>query len=261
MFAVGHLALGHICGSTTSQALKTNLNLPLVLVLSTIPDIDILIPQLQHRGPTHSIITATILFIPLFIIYKKKALPYFAALTQHFLIGDLMPGGRVQLFWPISMQYYGRETSITDPTNMTAEWILFTISILIMLRTNQITKLFKPRHSNLLLTIPVVTVLMPTLIGYPLNVPIEMIPPHLIYTAIFSTAIILSISKILTIKKKNINHIHTIPQAKNNDKTSKYTNQLRPPWPTAHAYQSTRLPAQLNKNYSRKSTTTRLTKY
>ena len=229
MFAIGHLALGHICGSTTSKALKTNLNLPLVLVLSTIPDIDILIPHLQHRGPTHSIITATIFFIPLFIIYKKKALPYFAAFTQHFLIGDLIPGGRVQLFWPISMQYYGRETSITDPANMTAEWILFTISILIMLKTNQIKQFFKPHHSNLLLTIPVLTVLMPTLTGYPLNVPIEMIPPHLIYTTIFSTAIILSTSNIFATKKKNMNHNNAFPQAKNNDKTSKYTNQLRPP--------------------------------
>lgn len=228
MFAVGHLALGHICGLTTSKALKTSLNIPLVLVLSTIPDIDILIRQLQHRGPTHSIITATILFIPLFIIYKKKAIPYFAALTQHFLIGDLIPGGRVQLLWPISMQYYGRETSITNPTNMTTEWILFTISILIILKTSQMNIFFKPHHSNLLLTIPVVTVLMPTLVGYPLNVPIEMIPPHLIYTTIFSTAIILSTSRILTIlKKKNINRIHAFPQTETIDKTSKYTNQLR----------------------------------
>lgn len=197
MFAVGHLALGYICGFATSKACKTNINIPLVLLLSAIPDIDLLIPQLQHRGPTHSIIAATILFLPLFIIYKKKAAPYFAALTQHFLIGDYIAGGEIQLFWPINTQHYGIHIGIRNPINITMEWILFIISISIMLKTNQIATFFKPYHSNLLLLIPASTVLLPTLLSFPLNVPAWLIPPHLTYMLLFTTSTIITLYKVL----------------------------------------------------------------
>ena len=201
MFAVGHLALGHICGFATSKVFKTNLNIPLILVLSVIPDVDILIPQLQHRGPTHSIIVATILFIPFFIIYKRKALPYFTALTQHFLVGDFIAGGNIQLFWPLTTQYYGIEIGITNPINITAEWVLFIVSISIMLKTNQIATLFKPYYSNLLLIIPVSTVLLPTFLSFPLKVPIWLIPPHIVYISIFAASIIVALFKVLRTKK------------------------------------------------------------
>lgn len=195
MFAVGHLALGHLCGYAASKKLKTDINIPLLLILAIIPDIDIIIPQLHHRGPTHSIIAATILFIPLFIIYKKKAIPYYAALAQHSLIGDFITGGKIQLLWPLNSQYYGSAIGITNPINMTAEWILFSISIFMILRTDQINIILHPHHSNLLLAIPVFTVLLPTLLSFPLKVPLILIPPHLAYTALFSTSIIIDILK------------------------------------------------------------------
>lgn len=196
MFAVGHLALGYICGFATSKTFKTNLNIPLVLLLSVIPDIDMLIPQLQHRGPTHSIITAVIIFIPFFIIYKKKATPYFTALTQHFLIGDFIVGD-VQLFWPVNTLFYGMEIDIRSPINITAEWILFTVSVSILLKTNQIATFFKPHHSNLLLFISLPTVFLPTFLSFPLEASTWLIPPHLAYTSIFSASIIIDLFKAL----------------------------------------------------------------
>ncbi|MGC9346189.1 MAG: hypothetical protein ACP5ER_05315, partial [Candidatus Bathyarchaeales archaeon] len=78
-FAVGHFAFGYILSKTSAKALKTKLNIPLVLTLSVIPDVDILIPILEHRGPTHSIIMACLVFIPIFAIYHKKATPYLIA--------------------------------------------------------------------------------------------------------------------------------------------------------------------------------------
>ncbi|MCK4478476.1 hypothetical protein KAU88_08140 [Candidatus Bathyarchaeota archaeon] len=52
--------------------LKQEVNLPLVLLLSMIPDVDILIPGVEHRTITHSIITATAIFTPLFIRYRTE---------------------------------------------------------------------------------------------------------------------------------------------------------------------------------------------
>ena len=49
-----------------------------------------------------------------------------------------------------------------------------------------------PIHlSNLLLAIPVLTVLLPTFIGYPLSVPALLVIPHLFYLIVFSIAVLL----------------------------------------------------------------------
>ncbi len=190
MFAVGHFALGYITGKTSATLLKTKLNLPLIFTLSIIPDVDILFPFLPHRGPTHSIIIAFIIFTPLFAIYRKKAIPYFIALIQHFLISDYIAGGGVQILWPLTTQTYGIIMDIKSPTNITLEWILFLSSIAIMLKAKDTAALLQPNSSNLILAIPTFTVLLPTFLAYPLEVPLSLIPPHIAYLILFLASIL-----------------------------------------------------------------------
>jgi len=158
-------------------------------MLSIIPDIDIVIPFLEHRGPTHSVLMALMIFIPIFAVYQKKAIPYFFALIQHSLIGDYISGGRIQLFWPVTTGYYGIEIGITSQTNIMMEWIFFVASLGILLATGDMTKLFKPHTTNLILTVPTFTVLMPTFLSFPLEVPASLILPHLFYFITFIVAI------------------------------------------------------------------------
>jgi membrane-bound metal-dependent hydrolase YbcI (DUF457 family) len=87
-------------------------------MLSVIPDVDILIPYVVHRGSTHSILMAFIIFIPIFALYNKNALPYFIATIQHSLLADYIAGGKVQLIWPLTQQTFGLELSIKSPTNI-----------------------------------------------------------------------------------------------------------------------------------------------
>ena len=198
MYAVGHLALGYISGKATSKLLNVNVNLPLLFLISVIPDIDLLIPGLEHRGPTHSLITSILIFIPLAIYYRKKAIPYFIALIQHALIGDYLTGGGIQLLWPLnSTHYYGPAIEITSLTNITIEWILFLTSFLIMAKTKEASTLFQPHRSNLLLSIPAFTVLLPTLLSFPISVPIALIIPHLTYLTIFTLSILIDVKAIL----------------------------------------------------------------
>lgn len=79
MFAVGHMALAYLLGKGSSKPLRIKLSIPILLVLSILPDIDIILDFLTgaeiHRGPTHSIVVAAIAFSPIFIIYRKKAIP------------------------------------------------------------------------------------------------------------------------------------------------------------------------------------------
>lgn len=193
-FAVGHLALGYISSKTSTKILKTSIDLPIIFMLSVIPDVDLLIPFIEHRGPTHSIITTVIVFIPFFAIYHKKATPYFIALIQHSLIGDYISGGKIQLLWPITTQYYGTGISIKSNTNIIVEWILFFASAIILLMTKDSTTFFQPRKSNLILTIPTFTVLLPTFLSYPLGVPAGLMLPHVFYTFIFLVSIIIDLS-------------------------------------------------------------------
>jgi hypothetical protein len=196
------MALAYLLAKPSAKALKVNINIPLILTLSIIPDVDILAGVKEfHRGPTHSVIAALIVFIPIFIIYRRKAAPYFIALVSHFLIGDFFVGGQLMLFWPLTSQLFGlRELgfyiSILSPINIAAELTLFTIATVVMYRNRDLFAFVQNRKSNLLLIIPIATVLLPTLASYPLQVPILLIPPHLFYLALFSLSVFIVIFRV-----------------------------------------------------------------
>ncbi|MBA7605819.1 hypothetical protein ES703_12954 [subsurface metagenome] len=134
MLVLGHIALGYITGKTVSKATDQNINIPVIWILSLLPDIDLLIPGLQHRGPTHSIIVAFIIFTPIFIITSWKAAPYFAALASHSLIGDYFTG-KTQLFWPLSLEWLEFERPIRMGSALESyiELALFAAMILILI--------------------------------------------------------------------------------------------------------------------------------
>jgi hypothetical protein len=195
MFAVGHMALAYLISKTSAKTLNINPNIPAILVLSIIPDIDILLGINEfHRGPTHSTIAALLIFIPLFAIYRKKATPYFLALLSHSLIGDLIIGGNLQLLWPIrpneiSLSPLLPNIAINSPINIALELTLFTAATIVMLKTKDLHLFLQNKKTNLLLAIPISTVLLPTFLAYPLNVPPILIAPHLFYLALFTIAL------------------------------------------------------------------------
>jgi len=202
------MSLGYILGKASAKALNTSLNVPLVMTLSVLPDMDILFQHLNglgriipHRGPFHSVLIMLIVFIPVFAVYRKKALPYFIALVSHPLIGDYFTGGNLQLFWPITSQTYGIAGSIYSPENIGLELMLFLSSIALLVVTRDLFTLFKPRLSNLILAIPTFTVLLPIFLSFPLQVPVPLILPHLTFMILFIVAIIVTLVGILRRRK------------------------------------------------------------
>ena len=201
MFAVGHVALAYLLGKGSARLLKVDFNIPLILTLSIIPDIDILFEFLLgspiHRGPTHSIIMAILVFIPFFLLYRQKATPYFAALASHSLIGDFLIGGQIQLLWPLSTNEYGLHElgfpyiNIYDPVNIALEFTLFVIAIIVMFKTRDLLRFFRNSKLNFILAIPIFTVLLPTFASYPLRVPVLLVFPHLFYLALFSISVLI----------------------------------------------------------------------
>jgi hypothetical protein len=197
------MALAYLLGKPAAKTLKVNLNIPLVFVLSIIPDIDILFQSFFtseiHRGPTHSVITAIVVFIPFFVLYRQKAVPYFIALISHSLVGDFFIGGQIQLFWPLTTQEFGLHElgfyyiGISSRLNIILELTLFTVATIVMIKNRDLLSIFKSNMLNLVLTVPIFTVLLPTFLGFPLSVPILLVPPHLFYLAIFSLAFLMVI--------------------------------------------------------------------
>ena len=197
MYAVGHFALGYLTGKIASKSLAVKINLPLLFLASVFPDIDLLIPGLEHRGPLHSVVVFCFLFIPMFLLYKKRAVPYFVAVIQHSIIGDFLTGG-TQLLWPVSLDMYGLGIGIDSLTNIALEWVLFIISIIIMFKAKDMLSLLKRHPSNLILFIPLVTVLLPSVITFPLYVPLVLLIPHLVYLFLFVFSIFVNLMAILT---------------------------------------------------------------
>ena len=199
------MAIAYLLGKGTSKGLRLKLNIPILLVLSILPDIDIIYDFLTgsaiHRGPTHSIIVAALAFIPIFVIFRKKAIPYFLALISHPLIGDFLVGGRLQLFWPLSTNQYGLHElggpyiDIFSPVNIILELSLFVLATIVLYKTGDWKVFFSRNKTNLILIIPVATVLLPSTIGYPFSNSLLLSEPilalaHLFYLALFSIAII-----------------------------------------------------------------------
>ena len=193
------MALAYLLGKASGKLLNVNFNIPLILVLSIIPDIDILFDFLFnsdiHRGPTHSVIMAILIFIPFFILYRKRSVPYFVALASHSLIADFVVGGNLQLLWPLSASEFGLYElgfpyiDIYSPINIALEFTLFIVAFSVMYKTRDILHFFRNNKLNLVLVIPIFTVLLPTLASYPLTVPILLILPHLFYLLLFAISV------------------------------------------------------------------------
>jgi membrane-bound metal-dependent hydrolase YbcI (DUF457 family) len=190
------MALGYLLGKASAEPYKQNVNVSILMVLSILPDIDILagIPDF-HRGPTHSLITATLVFIPIFIIYRHKALPYFLALLSHSF-ADLVIGGNLQLLWPLTTRTFFMPRpfpiiQITSPLNIAAETILFMMGLAILVLTGDYRHFFRRKLTNFTLLVPITTVLLPTFLAYPLEVPPILIPPHLFYLVLFTLSIVI----------------------------------------------------------------------
>jgi len=192
-FAVGHLALGYLTGKATSKLLDVDMNIPLLFVASVVSDVDLLIPGIRHRGPTHSLIIILLIFLPAFFLYGRRATPYFAAVAQHSIIGDYLTSEGVQLLWPIAFDWYGVGFAMTSLANILVEWLFFLASLTIMLKAKDAWTLFERHPSNLLLSIPVFTVLIPTLLSFPMYVPLALIIPHIIYLAIFTLSVLIDL--------------------------------------------------------------------
>jgi len=198
-FAVGHLALGYLAGKASAKFLNVNMNIPFALTLSILPDIDLLIPILQHGGPTHSIILYLTIAFPAVLTWRKKAIPYLVALASHPLLGDYPTRPNraqgVQLFFPLTSSWFSAGSEVLHFIHVYFEFALFIAFVTFMLITRDITLLTKQHPSNLLLAIPISTALFPVFMHLPIPIPRELAIPHLILILLLTLPILTDIKQ------------------------------------------------------------------
>lgn len=186
--------MGYLFGKGSSKLAHVKINLPLLLTASILPDIDLLFRFLTHRGPTHSFITITVLMIPFFIIYRKQALPYYAALLTHILIGDFFTGG-IELFWPLTHNLYGAlNLDVASMPIAITELVLFLVTFPLMYKLGDLKTLLNPHNRNWALIIPLGALLGPLLsLGRDTeaSIPTLLIIPSLIFVVIFTYSILI----------------------------------------------------------------------
>ena len=157
LFLLGHMCWAYVIARPCASALKINVNPYLILFLGTLPDIDILLTSfgVQHRTITHSLVFWSIAFLPIFIKYRKRSIPYFVALAQHIILGDFMVG-YTQPLWPISSLKLGSGLYLLSVTNMALE-ITGLVIFLVLLRFNGDSRVvFGVRKHNLLSIAPLI---------------------------------------------------------------------------------------------------------
>ncbi len=206
-FAVGHLALGYLTGKAASKLLDVKINVAFLFLASILPDADLLL-GLDHRGPTHSLLVYAVMFVPVFWAYGKQAVPFFVALAQHSLLGDLLTGGGVQVLWPAFSEWYGAQLKVTSFFNISLEWVVFLMAMAFFLKTRDAWSLYERHPFNLLLTIPVVTIILPAFLSFPIAVPSALVVPHLVLLAILFLSIAVDLKKISKSKFSKLRLTH-----------------------------------------------------
>ncbi|MFX0209353.1 MAG: metal-dependent hydrolase [Candidatus Hodarchaeota archaeon] len=195
MFTIGHIALGYSLAWLFDRKQK---NIPLVFIVSILPDIDFLIPGLQHRGPTHSLFFTLVIFIPSYIIIKRNITPYFIAMLSHSLIGDYVTGKGIHLLWPLYEQRLRYKYSMKLGIQLEAyiECALFIAFLLILFLSGDVKKILKPDKTNIMLLIPLFSVILQMIFEYPNRLPRILTIPNIIFLVIISISIFISMKRI-----------------------------------------------------------------
>jgi membrane-bound metal-dependent hydrolase YbcI (DUF457 family) len=232
------MSLAYLLGKGSSRALHTKINIPILLVLSILPDIDIVYDFLTgaqiHRGPTHSVIAAILVFIPVFIYYRKKAIPYFLSLISHALIADFFVGGQLQLLWPISNAEFGFHElggsyfGIFSGINLILEITLFMVALLVLIKTQDWKVFLGSDTTNLVLIIPIATVLLPSTIGYPFTAPLIFTEPtlaiaHIFFLVLFTIAVLKTLRRLLREGIRQPKHTSDAEAAKVPNRSNAYS--------------------------------------
>jgi len=162
MFFQGHMVWGYLTARATSSLSRTRLVMPLVLLVSILPDADIFLEPfgIKHLTVTHAIFTWVVLFAPVFGYFGvRKTLPYFFAVMQHFLLGDAVMGP-IPFLWPATSVSYGLRFEMKSAMDLFLEGFGFALFLGVSYRTGDLVAMFNGDSVNAWSMLPAGAVLV-----------------------------------------------------------------------------------------------------
>jgi membrane-bound metal-dependent hydrolase YbcI (DUF457 family) len=166
--------MGYLLGKLTAKMVQQRLNIPLLLMLSVLPDIDLLIPLLPHRGPLHSLLLYGIISIPLLVAFRLQSVPYLTALATHSLV-DILGWEPAQLLWPLNTTPVYLNL-LTRSQIAIIELDLFLLAASLLILDRETTRDSSPLTGVLI--IPLTALAVPVISGRPIPPPAILIFPH-----------------------------------------------------------------------------------
>ena len=188
MLAVGHISVSYLVTRGLKKGRWSTTSIPLVWIFSLLPDVDLLIPGLRHMGPTHSLFFAIMFFLPIFIYYRGKILPYFLAYLSHTVLGDLFTNRSVMFLWPFSSRFFRIPLPFNvwykKTFNTNLELVMFGLFCMIFFLTKDYARELYSGSVKYLFFIPFIALLVPVVFSIPVSVPLRLIIPHLVFMVV-----------------------------------------------------------------------------
>jgi len=140
LFFAGHLALVFIINkaartSERYRRISENLSVVFLFIAAIIPDLDfVFYGFIEHHTITHSLTFWSIAYLPLFLRWRMKILPYFIATLSH-LLGDLLMGKPPVLYgiWSEGYgPYYDYATAYLAPSEFMLARSLLDLSVVLV---------------------------------------------------------------------------------------------------------------------------------
>lgn len=160
LFFLGHMAWGVVFAVVfAGKRERSRLLVPLVLISSVLPDLDLFIGdgQMWHHTFTHSLFFWFVLFVPFLWMYRLKVIPYFVAVVQHFAFGDFLVGD-VMLFWPFISSFFGFNTAMMSWFDVGLEMVGLILAIILLFYRGYLRELLSVDRNNVLMFIPFLAV-------------------------------------------------------------------------------------------------------
>ena len=187
MFFLGHMTWAYVWAVAFAGKRWGRLFVPAVLILAVLPDVDLFLEGfgVGHHTFMHSLFFWFVLFLPFLAVYRRRVVPYFLAVVQHFAFGDLLVG-EVMLFWPFSSSYFGFNAAMLSVFDVGLEITGLLLVAGVMYFNGDLKRLLSVNVRNVLMFVPLLA-LVSSMLFFAVDVPISPLVYHILSSRLLTT--------------------------------------------------------------------------
>lgn len=190
MFFLGHMAWAYVWAVMFTGKRGGKLFIPAVLMLGTLPDVDIFLQifGVGHQTFTHSLFFWFVIFAPFLVVFRLRAIPYLAAVVQHFAFGDFLVGN-VMILWPFSPLRFGLKFPMLSIVDVALEITGLLLAAGIVYFNGDLRRLLSVEVRNVAMFLPFLAVLS-SMLFFAVDVPLVPLVAHIWVSKLIATIVL-----------------------------------------------------------------------